>query len=132
MELELTESTIMENININKSILSKLREKNIQLSIDDFCTGYSSLAYLTQLPIDIVKIDRNFINNLLEDEESRKIVKSIIDLVHNLGMKIVAEGVETAEIDKLLLEMNCDMAQGYYYAKPMNEEALLLWLEENN
>lgn len=132
VELELTESTIMENISINKAILCKLREKDIQLSIDDFGTGYSSLAYISQLPIDIVKIDRDFINDLTKDDESQKIVKAIIDLVHNLGMKVLAEGVETQEIDTLLLEMNCDMAQGYYYAKPMNEEALLLWLEENN
>lgn len=132
VELELTESTIMENLSFSIELLQSLRNNHIQLSIDDFGTGYSSLAYLNQLPINIVKIDRSFISNIVEDEGAKSIVNSVINLVHKLGMKVVAEGVETYEIGQLLLNMNCDIAQGYFYAKPMSEESLFTWLQKNN
>lgn len=132
LELELTESVLMENINANSLILDELKRSQIRLSIDDYGTGYSSLSYLNQLPIKIVKIDKYFIMNMLNDDGLKNIVKSTIDLIHKLGMKVVAEGVESKLIAESLVKMNCDMGQGYYFAKPMNKKALFNWFLNNN
>lgn len=122
----------MENINANSLILDELKRSQIRLSIDDYGTGYSSLSYLNQLPIKIVKIDKYFIMNMLNDDGLKNIVKSTIDLIHKLGMKVVAEGVESKLIAESLVKMNCDMGQGYYFAKPMNKKALFNWFLNNN
>lgn len=131
VELEITESALMENPETSNYLLHKLKDYQIGLSIDDYGKGYSSLSYLSNFPIHIVKIDQYFIREMLEDNGINHIVKSTIDLVHNLGKKVVAEGVETEEIAKSLIEMGCDMAQGYFYAKPMKETEIMAWYQNN-
>jgi EAL domain-containing protein (putative c-di-GMP-specific phosphodiesterase class I) len=101
------------------------------LSIDDFGTGYSSLSRLRKIPVDTLKIDRAFIMNMDTDSESREIVRIIIMLAHNLGLKVVAEGTETEEHIKLLKALNCEMAQGYSYSRPADDKAMLKLLESN-
>ena len=94
-----------------------------EISIDDFGTGYSSLSYLKQLPISEIKIDRSFVIDMLVDESDAVIVQTTTDLAHNLGIRVVAEGVESLEIEKRLQAMGCDSAQGYYYGHPVDADA---------
>jgi EAL domain-containing protein (putative c-di-GMP-specific phosphodiesterase class I) len=98
-----------------------------KLSIDDFGTGYSSLAYLKKLPVDELKIDKSFVINMETDLDDAKIVRSTIDLAHNLGLSVVAEGVENAKTWELLRELNCDQAQGFHMGKPMPYEDFRKW-----
>jgi len=128
LNLEITESAMMSNPERAIDILSKLHAMGVKLSIDDYGTGFSSLAYLKQLPVDELKIDKSFVINMTEDENDAVIVRSTIDLAHNLGLKVVAEGVETLDALNLLEILGCDLAQGYYLAKPMPSEALEKWL----
>jgi EAL domain-containing protein (putative c-di-GMP-specific phosphodiesterase class I) len=107
----------------------KIHQMGIKLSIDDFGTGYSSLAYLKTLPVNTIKIDKSFITDMVSDSTDSMIVRSVIFLAHNLGLKVVAEGVENEEIWELLVSYNCDMAQGFYIEKPIMEHDLKLWLE---
>ena len=119
LEFEITESGIMEN---EKESIGKLNEINalgVSISIDDFGTGYSSLSKLKSLPIDTIKIDKSFVDDLPHDATSVNIATTIIDLAHNLGFKVVAEGVETKEQIDFLLYLGCDQFQGYYYSKPL-------------
>ena len=125
--LEITESAIMDDPQRALSILDKLSQRGFTLSIDDFGTGYSSLAYLKRLPVDELKIDKSFVMNMQEDDDDAKIVRSTIDLAHNLGLKVVAEGVENGAILAHLRELQCDEAQGYYLAKPMPHETFDDW-----
>ncbi|MEP1740081.1 MAG: EAL domain-containing protein [Kangiellaceae bacterium] len=118
LELELTESMLMENIDETISIMNGLRELGIHLSIDDFGTGYSSLAYLKHFPIDKLKIDRSFVNEVLTSKDDATIVKTTIDLAQGLGLKTIAEGVETAEQLAYLRKNGCEQMQGYYFCKP--------------
>ena len=104
--------------------MHELKELGFSFSIDDFGTGYSSLAYLSQLPVDIIKIDRSFIAGMSGNSADKQIVKSTVAMVRKLGMKVVAEGVETAEQLNMLKEMRCDVAQGYYISKPIFEDDL--------
>ncbi len=131
IEFEITESALMANPNASIDLLRNLKENRIMLSIDDYGTGYSSLSYLSQLPINIVKIDKYFINQMNKDLGVKHIVKSTIDLVHKLGMKVLAEGVEQLEHVNSLIEMGCDYAQGYYYAIPMNKTEIIEWYQKN-
>ena len=101
----------------------------LKLSIDDFGTGYSSLAYLKRLPVDELKIDRSFVMNMESDVQDAKIVHSTIDLAHNLGLSVVAEGIENPQTLKLLADLHCDEAQGYFIAKPMPAEEFIDWVE---
>lgn len=119
LELELTESAIMEDPKGALAVLQRLREAGLRLYVDDFGTGYSSLAYLQKLPVDAVKIDRSFVTGMLDDEDLEKIVRSTIDLAHDLDLKVVAEGVESAEVWDRLLAMGCDTAQGYFISRPL-------------
>jgi len=96
-----------------------LSHSGFKLSIDDFGTGYSSLAYLKSLPVNELKIDKSFVMGMEKDESDAKIVRSTIDLAHNLGLTVVAEGVENAHIYQLLADLHCDEAQGYYMSKPV-------------
>jgi diguanylate cyclase (GGDEF)-like protein len=120
LKFELTESLIVENSSELKDQLNKLRDMGCQILIDDFGTGYSSLSYLHTLPIDILKIDRSFINRI--SDEKGNIVNTIINLAHSLNMKVVAEGVETPEQFEILKEMKCELIQGYYFSRPVDAE----------
>ncbi len=117
LRIEVTESALMQNPEQARSIISELREIGIRIGIDDFGTGYSSLAYLHRLPLDLLKIDKSFVQNMLQCSETREIVRTIITLAQNLNLDIVAEGVETKDQQQLLFEMGCTHAQGYLYSK---------------
>lgn len=130
LELEITESGIMNDPVRALKILTRLDEMGVRLAIDDFGTGYSSLAYLKRLPVDEVKIDRSFVTDMLRDSSNSVIVKSTIDLGHNLGMKVVAEGVEDIECLDMLTALGCDAAQGYYISRPLESDAFLRWLSQ--
>ncbi len=117
--LEITESAIMDEPQRAEATLNQLSEAGFKLSIDDFGTGYSSLAYLKRLPVDELKIDKSFVMAMAQDEDDAKIVRSTIDLAHNLGLTVVAEGVEDAGILQRLAELQCDEAQGYHMSRPL-------------
>jgi diguanylate cyclase (GGDEF)-like protein len=130
LELEITESTILADPVRAMQILSRLDEMGIRIAIDDFGTGYSSLAYLKRLPVDELKIDKSFIQGMEENENDAVIVRSTIDLGRNLGLRVVAEGVETAKAWSGLARLGCDIAQGYYLSRPVPAEELTEWLAE--
>jgi len=130
--LEITESAMMANPKLAAGVLSLLDAMGIKIAIDDFGTGYSSLAYLKNLPVDELKIDRSFVMNLATDKSDAAIVKSTIDLAHNLGLSVVAEGIEDKESWDILHEMGCDLIQGYYLAKPMPAEDFEHWFIEHS
>jgi EAL domain-containing protein (putative c-di-GMP-specific phosphodiesterase class I) len=105
-------------------VLSELKALGVRLSIDDFGTGYSSLSRLRRIPVDTLKIDRAFIMNMDTDPENHEIVRTIIMLAHNLGLKVVAEGTETQTHIDQLKQLNCEMAQGYHFSKPADDQAM--------
>ncbi|PZO00950.1 MAG: hypothetical protein DCF30_08495 [Hyphomicrobiales bacterium] len=127
IELEVTESAIMENGGRAMSQLTALHAAGVSLAIDDFGTGYSSLANLQRLPASVVKIDQSFVRNIVNDERERALVGSMITLSRDLGYRIVAEGVETAEAAAILSEMGCEEARGYHFARPMAESDFRQW-----
>jgi EAL domain-containing protein (putative c-di-GMP-specific phosphodiesterase class I) len=129
LTLELTESGFIEDPNQALSMLDALAALGVNLSIDDFGTGYSSLSHLARMPANEVKIDQSFVQGLESDIEYEAVVRSAIDMGHSLGMKVVAEGIETEVAAQRLRGFGCDIAQGYLYAKPMPCEALESWLE---
>jgi diguanylate cyclase (GGDEF)-like protein len=120
LTLELTESTVMENMDKTVQLLEKLRGIGVAISLDDFGTGYSSFAYLKRLPVDYLKIDRSFVTNMASDKKDAAIAQAIVELAHLLGMKVVAEGVDSSDKIELLRAMQCDHLQGFYFAKPMD------------
>src|SRR5436190_10394946 len=119
LTLELTESTIMVDASRTLVVLNRLAAMGITLSIDDFGTGYSSLSYLKRLPVQQVKIDRSFVINMTADDNDAMIVRSTIDLARNLGLEVVAEGVEDGETWRRLELLGCNAAQGYYISRPL-------------
>ena len=125
--LEITESAIMDDPQRALATLDALSAMGFKLSIDDFGTGYSSLAYLKRLPVDELKIDQSFVRNMQSDRDDEMIVRSTIDLAHNLGIMVVAEGVETAEAWNLLRDLKCDQAQGYHMGRPMPVGEFSAW-----
>jgi EAL domain-containing protein (putative c-di-GMP-specific phosphodiesterase class I) len=127
--LEITESFIMSDPIRAKEVLMKIHTMGIKLSIDDFGTGYSSLAYLKTLPVNSIKIDKSFIVEMVSDDIDSMIVQSIIFLAHNLGLKVIAEGVENKETWNLLASYKCDLAQGYYLQKPLLVTDFKNWLK---
>lgn len=122
LEVEITETMIIENFEASIRTLNKLKDIGIKISLDDFGTGYSSLSYLKQLPINSVKIDKSFIDNITLDLKERFVANSVINLVHGLGLTVVAEGVETEEQFLLLKDLGCDEIQGYYFSRPVSLE----------
>ena len=128
VELEVTESAVMENGGRAMAQLRELKSAGVALAIDDFGTGYSSLAYLQRLPTRVVKIDQSFVRNLAEDEREQALVRSMVTLSHDLGYRVVAEGVETAAAAAILADIGCEEAQGYYFAKPMEVTDFRQWL----
>ena len=121
--IELTESALMERIEMVKEMLVRFDHMGIKISIDDFGTGYSSLAYLKKLPIHELKIDRSFINGIATERDDRSIAIAIIDMSRALGMRVVAEGVETQDQLDVLTEECCDMVQGFFFYRPLSPEA---------
>ncbi|MEO1388217.1 MAG: EAL domain-containing protein [Cyanobacteria bacterium J06634_6] len=132
LRLEITETAVMHNSKEALQVLSELKALNVGLCIDDFGIGYSSLSRLQQLPIDILKIDRSFVQNIGPRGENTEIVRTIIDLADNLDMDIVAEGVETKEQLEGLRALGCKNVQGFYFAKPMTPEAALKFIQSTN
>ncbi len=128
---EITESVAMEDITATQQTMQSLGAIGVSLSIDDFGTGYSSLSYLRQLPAQQLKIDRSFVSDLESSSDARAIVDAVVSLAHALGLKVVAEGVETAGQRDILLGFGCDELQGYYFARPMPAEMLLDWIRGN-
>ncbi|MDX1811425.1 MAG: EAL domain-containing protein [Gammaproteobacteria bacterium] len=125
--LEVTESSMMLNPELAAKVLTNLSNMGVKISIDDFGTGYSSLAYLKNLPVHELKIDRSFVMNIATDKSDISIVKSTIELAHNLGLSVVAEGVENQESWYILDNLGCDIIQGYYISKPIPAEAFNTW-----
>jgi EAL domain-containing protein (putative c-di-GMP-specific phosphodiesterase class I) len=125
---EISEHTVMSDPRRAIEVLERLRTLGVRLSLDDFGTGHSSLAYLKRLPLDEVKIDRSFVAGMSEDENDAVIVRSTIDLARNLGLVVVAEGVETEDVLLELAVLSCDIAQGYYLSRPVPAAELTAWL----
>ncbi len=132
LEIELTETASMIDIQTTRLAFSKLRKSGVKLSVDDFGTGMSSLAYLKELDVDFIKIDRSFIINMSNDERDKTIVKSTINLINKLGRYSVAEGIETSHQARQLEAMGCDFGQGFYFAKPMPETKLREYVNKQN
>ena len=124
LELEITETVLMDQTETGTRALRALRELGVQLVLDDFGTGYSSLSYLKHLPLDTIKIDRSFVNGLEDDDANLPIVEAVIALAHGLGIDVVAEGIETAAQLARLRELACDRGQGYFYARPQAAESI--------
>jgi EAL domain-containing protein (putative c-di-GMP-specific phosphodiesterase class I)/GGDEF domain-containing protein len=129
--LEVTESAMMSDQDRALQVLTQLHDQGFRISIDDFGTGYSSLAYLKKLPVKEIKIDRSFVMEMIRDKSDLMIVRTTIDMAHNLGLEVVAEGVEDQETLDQLREMGCDIAQGYYMSRPVPVSDLEKWLEES-
>lgn len=130
--MEVTESVMMKNPNQSIEVLNQLNELGIDISVDDYGTGYSSLSYLKKLPISKLKIDKSFIIDMMENDSDAMIVRSTIDLARNLGMDVIAEGIETNETLELLSILSCRLVQGYYICKPISGEAFQLWALNKN
>ncbi|MGH8353606.1 MAG: putative bifunctional diguanylate cyclase/phosphodiesterase [Pseudomonas sp.] len=130
LELEVTETGLMEDITTAAQHLLSLRRSGALIAIDDFGTGYSSLSYLKSLPLDKIKIDKSFVQDLLEDEDDATIVRAIIQLGKSLGMQVIAEGVETAEQEAYIIAQGCNEGQGYLYSKPLPARELTLYLKQ--
>ena len=128
LELEITESAIVDDLEHAIIMLNKIRELGISLSIDDFGTGYASLSYLKKLPVQQLKIDKLFVEEIDISKSDRIIIQSTIDLSHDLGLKVVAEGIETESIYRLLNKIGCDTAQGYWISKPLAANGILDWM----
>lgn len=131
LELEVTETAIMDDIDLAVSTLNELKRLGIRTAIDDFGTGYSSLNYLRKLPIEVLKIDKSFIDEILVSSEDRTLVKGIIDMVHALGIEVVAEGVENHQMAILLQNMNCDLVQGYHYCRPIEDHKFITLIKDS-
>lgn len=128
LTLEITESSLLIDGPRARATIDDLHDLGVRLAIDDFGTGYSSLSYLRQLPVRELKIDQSFVTNLLTDEQDEVIVRSTIDLGHNLGLEVVAEGVESEAVLERLRSFGCDVAQGYCISRPLTQKRLLSWL----
>lgn len=129
--LEITETAMMIDPDNALQVLTRLHDSGIQVSIDDFGTGYSSLAYLKKLPVDEIKIDRSFVMDMPNNRDDAMIVTTTLNMSHNMGMKVVAEGIENQETWDQLKDMGCDIAQGYFLTKPLPADELLKWLESS-
>jgi EAL domain-containing protein (putative c-di-GMP-specific phosphodiesterase class I) len=131
LELEITEGVFMHHEQSTMSLLNQLKTIGVQLSIDDFGTGYSSLSYLKQFPVDKLKIDQSFIMGCHTNNEDKAIVKTIVALGKSLGLSLIAEGVEELSHVEFLKEIDCEEIQGYWFSRPLEEEALVAFLEKN-
>ena len=119
LELEITESMTMD-VNYTIKTLIELRQLGVAISIDDFGTGYSSLSYLKRFPVNFLKIDKSFVRDIMNEENDANIVETIISMAHNLGLKVIAEGVEDRQQLEFLKQHNCDFVQGYFFSRPIS------------
>ena len=131
LRLEVTESAVMGDAARCLDVLQRLHDLGVHLSIDDFGTGYSSMAYLRQLPVDELKIDRSFVMGMTDTQQDAVLVRTAIDLGHNLGLTVVAEGVEGAEHVAALQDLGCDIAQGFHFSRPLPSDSLRAWFDEH-
>ncbi|WP_231893591.1 GGDEF domain-containing response regulator [Pseudoalteromonas sp. MQS005] len=129
LELEILESTTIGNVDQAVDVLNGCRNLGVSIALDDFGTGYASLSYLKKLPLDTLKIDQSFVKKLLSDQEDKSIVTCIVALSKAFGYNLVAEGIESQELEKVLIDMGCYHGQGYYIAKPMSAEKMNLWIK---
>jgi EAL domain-containing protein (putative c-di-GMP-specific phosphodiesterase class I) len=125
--VEVTESVAMEDTEVTRAAFTRMQQVGLHVSVDDFGTGHSSLASLRRLPASELKIDRAFVCDVEHSAEAQTIVKAIVDMAHTLGLRVVAEGVETEDQRDFLVDAGCDELQGYLFAKPMNARAITLW-----
>jgi EAL domain-containing protein (putative c-di-GMP-specific phosphodiesterase class I) len=131
IDLEITENIAMSDADRSSRVLSELKDLGVHLSIDDFGTGYSSLSRLRRFPVDALKIDRTFIGGMNQDDDTREIVRVILLLAHTIGLKVVAEGVETEEQVRQLKQLDCELAQGYLFSKPADPIAIQQFIERH-
>lgn len=132
LDLEITEGTLMEDTQLSQQVLQTLKEMGVHLSIDDFGTGYSSLSYLKKFPIDCLKIDQSFVRDLINNHDDAVIATAIIGLSHNLGMKVIAEGVENDDVLQFLAQQSCDVYQGYHFSRPVPVDDFLALVRREN
>jgi len=130
LELEITEGVLMHEVSKSTEILEQLHNKGLKVSIDDFGTGYSSLSYLKTFPLDKLKIDKSFVDNITSDDADRSIIKTIIDLAKHLNLIVIAEGVEHQSQLAQLIEYGCDEIQGYYFSKPIMPDELNTFINQ--
>jgi len=130
LEIEVTEGTLMADLDEGARILEELSELGVSIAIDDFGTGYSSLSYLKRLPINVLKIDRSFLENMVSNSRDAAIVRSIIELGHNLECKVIAEGVEDEAVRLQLKALGCDLVQGFHISKPLSNAGFREWLSQ--
>ena len=128
LKLEITESCVMENADMAARLLKRLKALGVQLSIDDFGTGYSSLGYLHRFPVNTLKIDRSFVGRIGEAAENIEIVRTIVSLAENMGMEVVAEGVETLSQLSQLRKLSCQYGQGYLFSRPVDAGSVTAWI----
>lgn len=125
LQLEITESVLIEDFDEIRAKLQPLQDLGLTIALDDFGTGYSALSRMGELPVDVIKIDKSFIDKILVQDNQRQIIQELIAMCHKLGLIVVAEGVEHEEQRQYLLEAGCDLMQGYLYSKPVIEELAL-------
>ena len=130
LELEITESLMMQKVEATLEMLDAIRRLGIRFSMDDFGTGFSSLSYLKKLPIHIVKIDQSFVRDIATDKNDAAIVAAITAMARQLGLTVIAEGVETKEQLEFIRSHQCDAVQGYYFSKPVSAEKMTVLLEQ--
>jgi len=131
LKLEITETVIMANPELAAAMLLQLKRRNIQLCIDDFGTGYSSLSYLHRFPLDTLKIDQSFVRQMVVEAEHTEIVQTIVTLAHNLGMEVIAEGIETQTQLEKLQGFNCELGQGYLFSKPVDSRTATQFIAQD-
>lgn len=127
--LEILETTTMDNTDAVQENLKACRELGVDISLDDFGTGYSSLDYFRRLPAQEIKIDQSFVKDMLEDTDDRMIVSAIVSLTKSFNRRLVAEGIESADVEKKLIQLGCDLGQGFFYSKPLPLPDALQWAE---
>jgi EAL domain-containing protein (putative c-di-GMP-specific phosphodiesterase class I) len=132
LQLEVTETTVAQNRDKAIDLLTTLREEGVRVAIDDFGTGYSSLSYLQQMPFDVIKIDKSFVDRIGAGDPSDNICRTIIKMAHELGKKAIAEGVEERNQVDFLKNNKCDFVQGYFYSKPLEKEDFVAFIEKQD
>lgn len=130
LELEVTESALMLDVSKTQSMLSQLKAAGICISIDDFGTGYSSLSYLKKFQVDVLKIDKSFVHEMLTDRGDMEIVKAVISLAQSMNLQLIAEGIELEAQKDKLLELGCQMGQGYFFSKPLSAADFKTYLQQ--